>query len=166
MDASILGQYIRTKRTERGLTQKELAKALSVSDKAVSKWECGRGIPDYECMIQLSRLFDVSVDDMLTDFDDRNGKTVKKSSNYTVWCFVSFVLTVACFLNILLYIKPYNVISLASLIDIPTFGIILIGIQVVSIITKKERRYFLTLNSTFRNQLVLSDDEYKKVWIL
>lgn len=45
MDQVKTGELIRRLRTEKGLTQKQLAEKISVSDKAVSKWECGR-LPD------------------------------------------------------------------------------------------------------------------------
>lgn len=41
MNNQKIGQYIASKRKEKGLTQKELAEALSVTNKAVSKWETG-----------------------------------------------------------------------------------------------------------------------------
>ena len=41
MDQTGIGELIRKLRTDMGLTQKQLAEQLHVSDKAVSKWECG-----------------------------------------------------------------------------------------------------------------------------
>ena len=41
MDQTSIGELIRKLRTDMGLTQKQLAEQLHVSDKAVSKWECG-----------------------------------------------------------------------------------------------------------------------------
>ena len=46
MDCSKVGALIRALREEAGLTQLQLAEKLGVSDRAVSKWECGRGAPD------------------------------------------------------------------------------------------------------------------------
>lgn len=48
MDARNTGTLIRALREERGLTQRQLADALGVTDKAVSKWERGGGCPDVE----------------------------------------------------------------------------------------------------------------------
>lgn len=45
-DKSTLGKFIQTKRKELGLSQKELAKALYVTESAVSKWERGISYPD------------------------------------------------------------------------------------------------------------------------
>ena len=53
-------------RRKNGLTQEELAARLFVSRAAVSKWESGRGYPNIESLKDISRLFGVSVDDLLS----------------------------------------------------------------------------------------------------
>ena len=45
MDQSAIGEFIATKRKEKGLTQKELADKLRISEKTISKWETGHGLP-------------------------------------------------------------------------------------------------------------------------
>lgn len=54
MDCEKVGGLIRTLRTERGLTQKQIADALGISNKTVSKWECGLGCPDLDLWPELS----------------------------------------------------------------------------------------------------------------
>ena len=56
-------------RTERGLTQEQLAARLYVSRTAVSKWETGGGSPNLDSLQAVARLFDVSVDDLLSADD-------------------------------------------------------------------------------------------------
>ena len=46
MDCAKIGQLIFQLRTEKGLTQKQVADQLNISNKTVSKWECGSGCPD------------------------------------------------------------------------------------------------------------------------
>lgn len=53
-------------RKSRGLTQEELAEALFVSRTAISKWESGKGLPDPVYMLELCRLLDISVNELLT----------------------------------------------------------------------------------------------------
>ena len=48
-----------------GLTQAELAEKINYSDKSVSKWESGNGIPDVYTLIKLAKLFDVTLDDFV-----------------------------------------------------------------------------------------------------
>lgn len=59
MDYEKIGQLIRKLRTEKGLTQAELAELLYISDKTVSKWECGSGCPEISMFPQLSAVLDV-----------------------------------------------------------------------------------------------------------
>lgn len=60
------GKFIQTLRKEKGLTQKELAEKLLISDKAVSKWERGLSLPDISLLIPLSKILDVTTTELLT----------------------------------------------------------------------------------------------------
>ena len=57
MDQIKTGELIRKLRMKSGLTQKQLAEKINVSDKAVSKWECGNGCPDISLLTALSDVF-------------------------------------------------------------------------------------------------------------
>lgn len=57
-----MGQVIRRLRKERNLTQEELAQLLNVSNQAVSKWECGDGMPDISQVVPLANVFGVTTD--------------------------------------------------------------------------------------------------------
>jgi len=59
------GQFIKEQRKSKALTQKELAKKLNISDKAVSKWEVGDSYPDISLLIPISGLFNITVDELL-----------------------------------------------------------------------------------------------------
>lgn len=65
MNAKIIGGLISEIRKEKGLTQKELAERLNVSDKAVSKWETGRGAPDIGSLESLADVLEISVNELL-----------------------------------------------------------------------------------------------------
>ena len=60
------GNYLCDLRREQGLSQKELAARLGVSDKAVSKWENGRSKPSNKTLLDLAKLFGISTDALLT----------------------------------------------------------------------------------------------------
>lgn len=66
MDAAKCGAFIAELRNERGMTQKELSEALNVSDKAISRWETGKGYPDVSSLMALSEFFAVSVNELLS----------------------------------------------------------------------------------------------------
>ena len=63
------GEKLKALRTERGLTQEQLAAKLYVSRTAVSKWETGGGSPNLDSLQVVARLFDVSVDDLRSTDD-------------------------------------------------------------------------------------------------
>ena len=65
MDSYVTGSGIRTLREQKGMTQAKLAEKLGVSDKAVSKWETGKGYPDITLLDGLAALLGVSVTELL-----------------------------------------------------------------------------------------------------
>ena len=65
MDPIKTGAVIRSQRQKNGMTQLELAEKLCVSDKTVSKWECGSGAPDISLLPTLARALDVDVKALL-----------------------------------------------------------------------------------------------------
>ncbi|MBQ8502693.1 MAG: helix-turn-helix transcriptional regulator [Clostridia bacterium] len=65
MNAQKIGGFIKELRKEKNLTQKELAEKLNCTDKAVSRWETGRGIPEISLLIPISKALDVSVNELL-----------------------------------------------------------------------------------------------------
>ena len=66
MEAGKVGALIARLRGELNMTQKELAARIGVSDKAVSKWECGQGCPDISLLSTLSSVFKVNIEQLLT----------------------------------------------------------------------------------------------------
>lgn len=62
----ITGDTIKTLREKRKITQKELAESIHVSDKTVSKWETGKGLPDISIIGELARELGVSIAELLT----------------------------------------------------------------------------------------------------
>lgn len=66
MDQEKIGKFIATIRKEHSMTQKELAQRLGVSDKTVSKWETGRGLPEISIMRSLCETLDISINELLS----------------------------------------------------------------------------------------------------
>jgi transcriptional regulator with XRE-family HTH domain len=65
MDAETTGTYLAALRKAKGLTQQEAAEALNLSNKTISKWESGAGLPDITVLLALAELYGVSADDIL-----------------------------------------------------------------------------------------------------
>ena len=65
MDAETTGTYLAALRKAKGLTQQDAAEALNLSNKTISKWESGAGLPDITVLPALAELYGVSADDIL-----------------------------------------------------------------------------------------------------
>ena len=110
MTAKDCGAFIADLRKEKNLTQKQLAEILKVSDKAISRWETGKGFPDVTSLVALSEFFGISVNELLagkkaeneifTELADNNvinaientQKQVKKRKIQTLICSILFSL--------------------------------------------------------------------------
>ncbi|MBE5820571.1 MAG: helix-turn-helix transcriptional regulator [Clostridiales bacterium] len=66
MDQERIGSFIAECRRNKKLTQLQLAEKLGITDKAVSKWETGKGLPDASIMIDLCDELDISVNELLS----------------------------------------------------------------------------------------------------
>lgn len=60
-----IGKFIAERRKERGFLQKDIAARLGISEKTVSKWECGNGLPEVVYMEPLCRLLGITVNELL-----------------------------------------------------------------------------------------------------
>lgn len=69
MDQVKVGNYISQKRKELGLTQKELAESIGVTDKSISKWERGNGLPDVTRLKPLCDALNVSLNELIAGED-------------------------------------------------------------------------------------------------
>jgi len=66
MNQEKIGKFILELRKQKGMTQKELAEKVGVSDKTISKWECGNSIPDISYLESLCDSLDISVNELLS----------------------------------------------------------------------------------------------------
>lgn len=65
MDQIKIGKFIAERRKANGLTQMQLAESLNITDRAVSKWETGRAMPDTSLMLDLCKELKINVNDLL-----------------------------------------------------------------------------------------------------
>lgn len=80
MDQYVTGEIIRKLREERKMTQAQLAERINVSDKAVSKWETGRGYPDVALLEPLAQALGLSVTELLAG---KNVSNTNRAFNMT-----------------------------------------------------------------------------------
>ena len=65
MDQEKIGKFIASCRKENGLTQATLAEKLGITDRAVSKWETGKSLPDASIMLELCEYLNINVNELL-----------------------------------------------------------------------------------------------------
>lgn len=81
----VTGSVIKELREKKRLTQKELAERLCISEKTVSKWETGKGLPDIGILEELSRCLGISIAELLTgelSFNENRPANMKKLCFY------------------------------------------------------------------------------------
>lgn len=81
MDLKKTGMYIAAKRKKLGLTQKQLAEKLGMSDKSVSKWERGICLPDVSVYMELCEILGISINEFLAGEDISKIDVIKKSED-------------------------------------------------------------------------------------
>lgn len=65
MDMIKTGDFLRSLRKAKGLTQEDVATRLMLSPKTISRWESGLGLPDISIITDVATLYDVTVDEIL-----------------------------------------------------------------------------------------------------
>ncbi len=65
MNQQKVGQFLKTLRNEKSITQAELAEILGVSNRSISRWENGTTMPDFDLLIELAKYYEVEVGEIL-----------------------------------------------------------------------------------------------------
>ena len=66
MDQIKIGKFISEMRKEQSLTQSELAEMLNISNKTISKWECGNGMPELSLLIPLCQILKINLNELFS----------------------------------------------------------------------------------------------------
>lgn len=88
MDQERIGQFIKKIRQDNKLTQKELADKLGVTYQAVSKWENGKNVPDIAILKEMSKMFNINIDEIL------DGEKKSKKKNEYIYPLVLVILLI------------------------------------------------------------------------
>ena len=102
MDIKQIGTYLKEKRISKGYTQKELSEILNVSPQAVSRWENGDNLPDVMKLNELSKLYNVSIEELLQEEKHSEvGQKTRVLSTLTVLSIVISCLTVVLYYSMI-----------------------------------------------------------------
>lgn len=147
MNENKIGSFIQLCRKEKGMTQKDLADRIGVSDKTISKWENGNSVPDTEILTSLCQSLDISVNELLSGEKlpvetypqraEENMMNLLKENednrkNSTIQLVVGIALGILTFILLLGITGDSGLHALVWFIDLPSLlGIILICAAVV-----------------------------------
>ena len=128
MDYNKIGNFITSQRKLKKLTQAKLAEKLFVSEKTVSKWENGKGVPDTNSLAKLCDIFDVSINELLNgekitteDYKQKSESTIldlQKLSEHKNKTFFKLEALIICLGLIILF----SFIAFASFLLIPDWA--------------------------------------------
>lgn len=141
MDLKIIGEFIKTQRKAKKLTQIQLAEKLLVSEKTISKWECRNGFPDTSLILPLCKELDISANELLSG-KRLTGEEYQKQAENNLITLKSqqeqshkFLLTLESVLGYMSSITFIILIFVASFVNLPTWvRIILIVIGFIHIV--------------------------------
>lgn len=105
MDLDKIGKFIKYLRVKKGLSQEELASKINVTNKAISRWECGNGLPGTSLLEPLSKELDISISALLDGQCTNNvvEKSIIKSKKYLIFLIILIILILILILMMTIY---------------------------------------------------------------
>lgn len=132
-----IGKFIAQRRKEKNMTQAELAEKLNITDRAVSKWETGKGMPDSSIMLDLCGVLNISVNELLSgemiemkEYNNKSEELLLKMTQEKEKRDKEF-LNMEMFIGILVSIILIFCVFVASFVNMPDWlriGLIIIGL--------------------------------------
>lgn len=93
-------------RKEKGFSQEELAEKLNVARQTISKWETGMTVPDTNNLIELSKIFGISIDDFVGKKDEEvieDNKKINKKQLIKIILIIAMIITIILFICVIVY---------------------------------------------------------------
>lgn len=133
MDNKKIGSFICELRKEQGMNQKELADKIGVTDKAVSKWETGRGAPDISILTSLATVLNVTVSEILNGERSSSNSVIVDDAEvikkYKKKRILRILLELAITFLFILFIYGYAMLFVSQYLDIISLNLYIKEIQ-------------------------------------
>lgn len=150
MDANLTGKFITELRKQKGFTQKDLAEKLNVTDKAISRWETGKGLPETSLLKPLADVLGVSVGELLSgkkipvlEIKEENDRVILESLKYSGRRFAGMV-------NIVLFIVGGAIILSSFILTGFDYYYLIFGLGVIFIFIGGVRVYLKKKGKTVK----------------
>lgn len=121
------GNKIKELRLKNHLSQEELAEKIYVTRTAVSKWENDRGLPNLESLKCLSNLFEVSIDDLISEEDIEKDKEIDKKKSRTFYIGAIFCLFITMIFSLLVHYLQNKYLQIPCILGM--FGYIILAMM-------------------------------------
>ena len=125
MDQIKIGRFIAERRKELGLTQFQLAEKLNITDRAVSKWETGRSMPDSALMPELCEVLEISINDLfngevtpMENYKEKSEKLILEMTRQKEE-YDRKLLTLEILIGVIAIIELFALIAVAALAPMP-----------------------------------------------
>lgn len=141
MEQAKIGKFIKECRNKLNLSQQELADKLQVSNKTISKWECGKGLPDVSLLLPLCNELNISVNELLSGCNIENDKYIEKAEETLIDVYKERQsnkkkLLLAIIIGLITILSSLTIFFAAALFDIKEYQrIILIVIGFIILFT-------------------------------
>ena len=178
MDQIKIGKFIAEMRKEQNLTQIDLAEQLGISNKTISKWECGNGMPDYAVMETLCDILKINVNELLSGkrlpSKDYNKKAeenmmslIQESSEKKMWPrfeSLTAILGIMALLAtvVLMILSCGGVSAIANFIDIPSALYVTLSSFIVLVISGLWKDFWKAFRLGWGKQSVVDVSQVKK----
>lgn len=123
----MFGEKLKKLRTDNQLTQDELAERIYVTRTAISKWETNKGYPSIDSLKQLSTLFGISIDELISDDDVENQRLLEqKQSRRCYWCAIGCLTAAvgAALIDYFAAMPNMRFVGLIAVIGYVSFGVL------------------------------------------
>ena len=138
MDLVKIGKFIQSCRKAKKMTQVQLAMRICVSEKTISKWECGNGFPDASLILPLCQALDITANELLSgkkltntqeykELAENNLINLKNNQENTAKFLLTLEIVLGIF-SIMLFLSFVLISSLINLPDIGQIAIIIVGL--------------------------------------
>lgn len=177
MDQIKIGKFIAEMRKEQNLTQIDLADQLGISNKTISKWECGNGMPDYAVMETLCDILKINVNELLSGerlpSKDYNKKAeenmmslIQESSEKKMWPrfeSLTAILGILALLStvVLMILSCGGVAAIANFIDIPSALYVTVASFIVLVISGLWKDFWKSFRLGWGKQSVVDELQVK-----
>ena len=127
MNLQIIGRFIKEQRKIKGMTQAELAEKICVSEKTISKWECGNGFPDTSLMLPLCKELGITANELLSGKKLTGDEYMRQAENNLVTLKTQqeqshkLLLTIEYILGYMSSLTLIILVFVASYINMPTW---------------------------------------------